>query len=485
MNTETTWSNIRNLTKILLMQHRIHIYSIVGIITWISAWNVCSSTIAMAADDAIPWCIYSSNSSMMVLIIAGIALVFGSYNILSRDEISMFPGTVMSRYYSTILTYHIMIMILVLTSIWSYLIQGVSLLVVSHINKEIIPGSLFNIHYLCYGVVRYLALLLAIHGISTLWCTLLERFRPIIIYAIGVICVGAVIVLMYTGYIGGVVRELVYLYNGEKYSLGMLVTVFLLIWVVCMLLSWWLAKSVKAWGKSDRKRAVISFVFLYGFLMTSIFGVMFGHDGYDYTVDLAEFEQLTDHHIETTVDVSALPEEERSNLGDYMMRWLYINDADDKAFSTEDVFASVVCTASQAKEYGLSFDESKLDQDHIILLLGSQSLTYDGKDLGEDILNACKDSVALVQDTYDGEDQEVDPEGEIDSDYYYQVEIPTRTLIVLNESYGDQKAFMKNTTLGRYEHYNTRYSGTESLLRVVICPDEWGIDLNNAEEMEE
>lgn len=491
MNNETTWSNIRNLTKIQLKQYRILIYSIMAISTLYPVWNVWSSVTATLSGETVPWRIHSLDTSMNALFILGIVLMICSYNILSKDEISMFPGTVKSRYYSTLLAHHILILIFVLASIWIYLMQVLSLWAFCHFYEGIIPGSLFNLHYFGYGVIRYMGLLLAVYGISSLLFILLERFRPMIVYGTILVCGIFVSYLSYTGYIKGFVQEMIDLFTGEGYSFGMLIIFLVLIWAVCLLLSLGVVRTVKAWGRSDRKRLSITVMVLcVALCMFVIFGAVSSVvDGYDYTFDLAQFEQITDHRIETTVDVSELSEEERLNLDFYRMQWKYPVDTDEKEYSAEDrtndieyfsegVFGSLACSASQAKEYGLTFDESRLDQDHVIMLLGSQSLTYTGKDLGENLLKACRDSVALVKTSYEEKYQDEMSEDDIDLGYLYQIEIPAKPMIVLNESYGNLKPYMKNTTLGRYEHFSTGYGGTEALLRVIIYPDEWNMDID-------
>lgn len=477
MNTETVWSNIRHLTKILFKQYRSLIIAFFVIAILSPLWNVWISLSSMKGSSE-AWSINDLDSSAFEILLLGLILAFCNYNILSKNEISMYPGTVISRYYSSILGYHIIIILLVLASIWNYLIQGVMLLVMHHIYGGIIPEKIFSLNYLCHGAVRYLGHLLAIYGISILWFTLLERFRPVVIYCITLLVAGLGISLFYTGYITTAVQTVINLYTGKQLSFWGLMALLLITWAVCLLLSWCLVRSMRAWKPADRKRIVISLAMLYGLFLFLFFGLEaeIKEEGRSNTLDFAKFNQITDHQMETVVDVSALSDRERSCLDSYFMLWTC--EKSTEVFDYSERNMRFACSAKLAKKYGLDFDESKLDQNHIILLLGTRGLLYDGKDLGEEILKACKDSVVLVKNQYDEVYQKENPDEEYDAEYYYQVELPEKQMIVLNEAYGDLRQYLKNTTLRQNDNAYFGASVAESLLGIVIYPDEWQIDFD-------
>lgn len=470
---ETMWSSIIHLMQIILLQFRFVGYCMILLaVVLVPLMNMVQLYMEKSGDYD-PWYLHiGGGGASMELIAMMIFMLAGSYNILSKNEISMYPGTVISRYGGTVLAFHIMILMSVLASIASYLIQGILLAVATHVWDDMILANAFSLSYLWHGAVRYLGLLLVIYALGVFWFVLMERFNTILVSLFTIFLAAGLIVLKKMWHLTGVLQTIGDFFQGRGYSFAALIAVLFGIWAVLMFLSLCLAGTVKVWKEADKKRMGVTVALSY-LALIGMFWICF-EGGYEYSLDPYIFQQESNQQMEVVVDASALETKDIDLLSTYRMSVKYQANPRYSTTSKSDVFASISCSASEAKQYGLSFDESKLDQDHLILLLGTRNLTFAGKDLGEDVLKAYQQSTILEKDPMDVEYQEDHSLDEFDPECTYQTEISYQPIILLNGLYGDLGMYMDDTTLnwkgGFWRDFN---SVTESLLRVVIYPDEW------------
>lgn len=476
---ENIWSAMLGSMRIILLQYRLGLFYVILLsVIIVPLWNLLQVYIEISGYPA-PWCIHLCGGIKMLLTIMAVFMVC-NYNILSRNEISMYPGNVISRYGGTVLAFHIMIVVSVLASMVGYLLQGLVLTAASHLWDSAVLGNAFSLSYLWLGAVRYLGLLLAIFAIEMFWFVLTERFNLIVCYlSLLALWIGLVI-LTVRGSINDKLQMLRDFFRGQGYSYTALIAVLFGAWAILIILSYCLVATVKVWKAADRRRlgftiCLVYFVFIGGFWLN------FGREEvYEYSMDPVIFQKESWQQREVVADVSAWEEKDIDWLSGYDMSVKYRENGEKSTGFHSEVFASIRCSASEAKSYGLSFDESKLDQDHVILLLGSRNLRFAGKDLAEDAVQAYQRSCKLVEDPMDEKYQEENPEEEFEPGYYYQTEITNSPLILLNTLYGNLSMYMDDTTL--YEEgdfwgiYNS-VTVTESLLRIVIYPDEWNQEM--------
>ena len=482
---ETLWSAMLRSMRIVLLQYRIGLYYMILLsVIIVPLWSLLQAYIEISGYHyvVVPWCIYICGGIKIPLAIIAIFVTVSSYNILSRDEISMYPGNVISRYGGTVLAFHIMIVMSVLASMVGYLLQGILLTVVSHLWDSAVLGNAFSLSYLWLGAVRYLGLLLAIYAIGVFWFILTERFHLILCYLSLMALAVILVILAVRGRISGKLQIIIDFFQGQGYSYTALVAVLFGGWAILMILSFCLAASVKVWKASDKKRLGLAVALDYFVIFGGLWIYFAGErEGYSYSMDPTIFQKESHQQVEVVADVSAWEEKDTSLLSGYRMAVKYPRKQNSSDYQSE-VFASICCSASEGKSYGLSFDESKLDQDHVILLLGTRNFTFAGKDLGEDALQAYQQSCKLV--SYGGpaewyleyleEHPEDKPEEEYEPDYHYETEVSGSPMTLLNGMYGNLSMYMDDTTL--YEEGDTWGDYTNAigaLLRIVIYPDEW------------
>ncbi len=483
---ENIWSATLRTMRIVLFQYRIGLYSMILLsVIIVPLWNLLQAYIEVSGHRyvVVPWCIYICGGIKILLAIIAVFMAASSYNILSRDEISMYPGNVISRYSGTVLAFHFMIVVSVLASIVGYLLQGMLLAVASHLwGDSAVLGNAFCLSYLCYGSIRYLGLLLAIYAIGVFWFVLTERFHLILCYFSLMALVVVLVVLAVRGRIRGKLQILIDFLKGQGFSYTALIAVLFGVWVILMALSFCLAATVKVWKASDKKRLGLAVALGYFVIFGGLWIYLTGErEGYSYSMDPTIFQKESHQQVEVVADVSAWEEKDTSLLSGYRMAVKYPEKQNSSDYQSE-VFASICCSASEAKSYGLSFDESKLDQDHVILLLGTRNFTFAGKDLGEDALQAYQQSCKLV--SYGGpaewyleyleEHPEDKPEEEYEPDYHYETEVSGSPMTLLNGMYGNLSMYMDDMTLyeeGDYWEDHTNAIG--AMLRIVIYPDEW------------
>lgn len=469
-NRETIWSAMMHSMEIVLIQYRFIIYFLILFsVIIVPLCNIIQIYIEISGDPS-PWYLHICGGMKIELAVMVVFMMAAGYNILSRDEINMYPGNAITRFGGTVLAFHIVILASVLASVAGYLLQGILLSGISRICDRIILGNSLNLSYLWRGAVRYLGLLLAIYAVEVFWFVLTERLHLIVCYFSVLLLAAAILILGIRTNRMQILRDF---FLGKGYSYSDLLAVLFVIWIVFLLLSYCLAAKSKFWKATDKKRlgAVVFLAYL-AFIGGAWIGFT-GRDGYVYNMDPAVFQKESHQQAEVVADISAWEEKDPTLLPVYEMSVKYRENAEKSTTFQSDVFASVSCSASEAKQYGLSFDETKLDQDHIILLLGTRNLTFAGKDLGEDALQAFKRSTKLVKNKMD-ESQEDDSEGEFEPKYSYQTEITSSPIILLNGLYGNLSMYLEDTAL--YEDadfWGTFNDVTDFMLRIVIYPDEW------------
>ena len=147
------------------------------------------------------------------------------------------------------------------------------------------------------------------------------------------------------------------------------------------------------------------------------------------------------------------------------------------------ILSAFFCSVSEAKKYGLNFDESGIDENHVMVLLGSLDLKYNGQDVGEKAIQSCENAIVLKQ--YEQEESdEISEENDMEfsESWYYQVSLSETPVIVMNEAFGNFRRFLSDTTLGKGRSREVEIDGIiGGLRRVVIYPDTWNLQISEEE----
>lgn len=470
--------NIKRLVKIQLIQYRSLLYLGIGfpiIFTIIFALSIAD--VHFHPQENTIWDIYSGIGIEGMVMGVLFGLFLGSYNLLSKDELSMFPGTVLLKYYSTVLVYHLMILAFVLEAVLMYFILDGLLVIAVHQWQELIPYGLFSWEYLWKGSLILLARCLAVYAFGLLWYALIERFRTWVICLAFVGCVGLLILVKPEA-----VAWLIQMYAGDDISFASYLILLLGTWVLCLFLSWVLAQEVHSWKRADKKRLISAFVILQagllGFGFVSFFDSI-EHYSYRDEFTLEEFQQLTDHQASSLVDVSRMSKEEREDViefGDFIMSWKTPSE------ECETGIMNVFCSVSKAQKAGLDFDESGIDENHVMVLLGTQDLKYDGQDVGEKAIQSCENAIVLKQHEQEEIDETSEEEDmELHRSYSCQVSLSEKPVIVMNEAFGNLRRFLSDTTLGNGKPWDMGEGVIRGLRGVVIYPDTWNLQVSEEE----
>lgn len=476
--------NIKRLVKIQLLQYRSVFYAFVGLsVVFTIIFALSIADVHFHPQGNTVWDIYSGLGIQGMVLGVLFVLFVGSYNLLSKDELSMFPGTVLSRYYSTVLVYHFMILVFVLEAVLMYLILGSLLLLATNLWQELVPYGLFNWEYLWKGSLILLARCLAVYAFGLFWHALTERFRAWLIIYLAVCGCIVFLILVEPETVLGLTQA----YMGNSCLFVPYLLLLFGTWALFLLLSWILAQTVHSWRRADKTRLICSFIIIQACMLGFNFGTFVSFDSHSDSFDLREFQELTDHQASSLVDVSRVAKEEREALGGLILRWETPSGRDDAYMS------SFFCSVSEARECGLDFDESGIDENHVMVLLGSQDLKYNGQDVGEKIIQSCENAIVLKQSEYyeyeygqeesDEVLEEDDMESELpENEYYYQVTLSEKPVIVINEAFGNLRRFLSDTSLGTGRSWEVETEGIASRLRmVVIYPDAWNLQLNEEE----
>lgn len=437
-------NHIWSLVKVQLLQYRIYYIIIISVYLFIVLYSMCVGMGEVYAG----WRIQAINSMKFMVMLTILVYALLNYNIVSRDSISMYPGTIRSRLISRLLADHIVMIGLVLTIAGLYLVQGLMIQIFGRMYDWFLVGSAWNGWYVWYGSLVYLGYFFMAYSAFALWFSLLARFHKILVYGSGLIIVVVCAFFCTHGY-QSFFQKIIDTVLAKEGSIGHFLTISLGIWAVCILLTFLVAGSVAAWRRQERVHLVLGSVICYIATVLIIIGTNLFSRGGSTSFSAAEFYKRTNHHVEEVLDIRGIPRQQLVDVVSFVpVRW-------ENGGESDGFCMSVYCSVSEAKEIGLHFNESAVDKDHMVELVGTEGGVIQGKDILVPFLEQYHESVSLK---YDPEEEKG----------FFQVSGQARSVGV-NSFYGDIWRFVPDTSFDmEYEEDIFPY-----LRQVIIYSDEY------------
>jgi len=291
--------NIKALIKIQLKQNKNAFMIFIGIIGAITF----DSNLNLIFDKNVNSSLFTNVGGSGPFLIIGFCMLFAimSINILTNQNISMYPGTSISRFISRILSDNIMILAIIIFTFLLYCIEYPILLAIKGGGADISTIFSFDIEYAFISMIYVLSYYLMAYGIF------------VFIYALATKLGVKKTIISYTGFLGLFVMLIKYNiislfgifdYFRDEKSIGIFVLKTWSIWIFTLLLAFLIAKSFKIMKEESSNAKLI--MLPVGFVIIMIFAFSIrsnvGATSESYTA-VSKFQQLkeTDIYKETLV----------------------------------------------------------------------------------------------------------------------------------------------------------------------------------------
>jgi len=233
--------NIKSLTKIQLKQNRkmlVVAISALGLFVLISNLGLIINI-----DNQLPSFFENTTSELPQIFLAlFLAIIIFTTTILTNNKISLYPSTSISRFVSRVLTDHIYMIIILVSSLLMYCIEYLILLVINEVRGDLLLVNAFDIKYALVGIINVMSCFLMVYGILILLCcvaTKLGTLKTIILYSV-IFIVWAMLIKGSIIEINGILN-----YFSKEEILGLFVLKTWCIWLISIILSFLVATRIK------------------------------------------------------------------------------------------------------------------------------------------------------------------------------------------------------------------------------------------------
>ncbi|MCH5266852.1 MAG: hypothetical protein J1E62_00800 [Lachnospiraceae bacterium] len=373
-------------------------------------------------------------------------VIFGGlegYTMLCDDSISMYPGTIKSRFAARLIWDHMGMLAVLLVSVVAYLLQGLLILFISTVFDGTIVGNAFDLQYLLWGVFRTFGFALLAYSIFTLWYVLLVRFPWIFYVAVGTVVFFGLfsVANIYNAMdITQKTEKICNLYTGRgDYSAYTGILACIATWAVLLFVAWLIGSRAKLWKRQRNTSLYATMVLMYAVFCLCLTGlIMSGMN--ERTSDKLLPENMGTV-VSKSIDVTGFSEVVADE--DTFMEAVVLGQKDGQQGTAPDEeqrmeIATEVLSESEAKAMGVSIPEGAVDENHVYMLAWGENTLCKGKDLLKPFLEEYIETVSLQHE-----------EGTPDEEEWKQIQFTAevKPFICLNNGlYGDIHTFMKNTT---------------------------------------
>lgn len=319
----------------------------------------------------------SVENTFLIVYIAHILLRMGS--VLGEDGVSMYPGTVKTRYISRILSdWLVLVAFVAANTLLNLLVTGGDMVmakVTGNYGKVLIIGNLGWTIVLTllgilaiYSVVLFLQTLYERVGALAFWTGALVLFAYLLVEISTPLCIVRACI--------GIVHH--FIFGGENMLARILLVIFV-VFAVCMLLSFFMVRGIRSW---KREKAYNGFIIC--FVVLFVAGLFIG----------TSFLETTDAG-EDFISSSTL--EEQIEAGNYLVEDSVQNfDIDQKVKrklnrsmeNMEDNYSIQWVSLEDAKEAGIVSEKLSLQPNEICIRTVVKNCEVQGISLTEGFLNA-------------------------------------------------------------------------------------------------
>lgn len=343
----------------------------------------------------------------------GIACILvPAHQMFRNDAISMYPGNVITRYLGRILADHLQMFFYILFVGLLYVVQCGLFWLFLQGKTGVDVSVIFDPRYLLVGLLRFSAYSMALYGGFALFWALEARFgiRFHIVFYAGLLCLVCYWVLVHPKFLTGIGRWM----QGKHTALFPYLSVFVLIWLVCIVAAGIVACYVRSWKIGQKANyigilvAVLTF-FCIAVVSNTMISVEF--DTSEAELESGEADNRMPYEpVYGTEDLYSsilirLPENNDYSMDEDMVDVInaasgkktgslhgYINNADNIGFS--------IGRKSEASDMGIpkEIDLSGIDEEHGMLIYQCYDVRINGRDVYRDLMGDLQKNLRQTED---------------------------------------------------------------------------------------
>lgn len=314
-------------------------------------------------------------NTFLIIYIARVLFSMGS--VLSEDGVSMYPGTVKTRYISRILSDWLVLAVFVAAdTLLNLLVTGgymVMAKVTGNFGKVLIVGNLgwaiiltFLVILAIYSVILFLQTLYERVGAAKFWIGVLVLFVYLLVELYTPLCV-----------VGSCMNTVYHFICGGRNTMARIILVTSVVFIVCMLFSFFMVRGIRSWKREKAYGGfIVCFVALFvgglivgvGFIRTS--SVWEGSEINTLVEQIEDGDLLVEDSVQNLVIDHKVMEKLNQcmdNIDDnYSIQWVSLEDAKKAGIVDENVSLqkNEICIRTVVRNYevqGISLTEGFLN----------------------------------------------------------------------------------------------------------------------------
>ena len=396
------WENVRKQVQINLIQQRNGRFVIsIFLMVYILLVTVLGNISFYTSKEVEYYSVFYGYSGFVWM--GMLCILILTHQLFTNGAISMYPGNAISRYLGRSLADHIQLFLYLLCVALAYIVQCGLLWLLLQGKTGLDISVVFDIRYLCVGLLRFAAYGMALYGISSLFMALSARFGNRFIIVSLVVIFGCVYYsIRHRSEFMMLVNS--WILEGQT-ELFPYIGIFLLIWLVCILASGILACYVRCWRIGHKGELItisiaVFFVYFGSVLVTDPYAMSeLGEEDSITSVRQYDEEDLYSYILIKLPQNNAYDMNEEmaevvdSNTGkNFCSLYQYINNRNNLGFS--------IGSKSEAKEMGISegFDLSGIDEEYGLMIFQFHDVRINGQYIYRDLVKDMQKNLSQVED---------------------------------------------------------------------------------------
>ncbi|MDE6566689.1 MAG: hypothetical protein K2K70_03015 [Lachnospiraceae bacterium] len=401
MERKEWWGNVRKQVQINLIQQKNKAIGLGGGLIVYILFVTLLRGIALYNSKALEYysVCYGYSGFVWIGILSGILIP--ACQLFTNGAISMYPGNAITRFLGRCITDHIQIFIYLLCVAIAYMAQCGLLWLLLQGKTGVDISVIFDIRYLGVGLLRLGAYGMTLYGAFSLFLALDARFGNR--FSIALLVVFFALMYYCIRYQPPFIMQVWGWMRADNTELFPCISIFLVIWLVCILASGILACYVRYWRIARTAEYIV--ICAAAFLACGVFVLT---DAIDIRYEIEEensVRQYGEEDLYCSVLIK-LPENNTYDMNEEMAEvvdtgsgkklgglYQYINNENNLGFSID--------SKSEAADIGIpaGVDLSGIDEEHGVLIFQLHDVQINGQYIYRDLVEDMQKNLRQVEDS--------------------------------------------------------------------------------------
>lgn len=387
--------NVKKNYRILMKQSGGIMAGYIGVPVALGIVSLFTHIFAKPADELSSVVKFSYINGYVMLSVT-IYLMLMTVNILSKAEISMYPGTVKTRMTAKLLFDFTQLSGVFLGLVISNGLMLSVLRVLAGQNKGMVSCVLFDWKTMLIRSAVSLAYCMCIYCIGVLISVMSAKLNDCVFCIVYIVIMFIWIIFCATFQVQHIISPVMDFYCADGMGFIAILAKTLVTSLVCLVVSYLIAGTIHSWKEHSKTRVGFSGAFLYIIFFGTIISLVFGNDGYEIMKDVAEADSVQASLEKDIAENKVIVKDRVITPGEIDVSKLSSSAEEvvqPTGSSLFDMDYSVGwCDYDMAKERGLIPEDYALEKGSLLVRTVAVNTEYAGMSLWtEYVENACLD----------------------------------------------------------------------------------------------